>query len=73
MAQAMLEEASVLDTFWGEVVQTTIYLANRVLLRPNSDKNPIELWKGRLEKVDHFKIFGSKCYIKRTKAKLGKL
>eukprot|EP00253_Pinus_taeda_P026372 PITA_26372 len=68
----MLDEVHVSDTFWGEASQTTVYLANRVLLRPNSDKIPYEFWKGRPSKVNHFKIFGSKCYIKKTKDKLGK-
>lgn len=72
MAQAMLDEDGVFDTFWGEVTQTSIYLVSRVLPRPNNDKTTYELWKGRPTKFDHFKIFGSKCYIKNTEDKLGK-
>jgi hypothetical protein len=33
-------------------------------LRPNHDKTPYELWFGRLASIKHFRIFGSKCYIK---------
>jgi hypothetical protein len=35
------------------------------MLRNNTDKNPYELWKGRPTNVKHFRVFGSKCYIKR--------
>lgn len=52
MARAMLDEDGVSDTLWGKVAQTTVYLANRVLLRPNTIKTPYELWKGRPKKFD---------------------
>jgi hypothetical protein len=35
------------------------------MIRNNNEKNPYELWKGRLENVKHFRVFGSKFYIKR--------
>ena len=72
MARAMLDEASVSNTFWGEETQTSVYLSNRVILRPNNEKNPYELWKGRPTKIYHLKIFGRRCYIKRTKEKIVK-
>jgi hypothetical protein len=28
-------------------------------------KTPYELWKGRLKTMKHFRVFRSKCYIKR--------
>jgi len=68
----MLDEASVSNTFWGEETQTSVYLSNRVILRPNNEKNPYELWKGRPTKIYHLKIFGRRCYIKRTKEKIVK-
>jgi hypothetical protein len=33
---------------------------------------PYELWKGIPTSVKHFRIFGSKCYIKRYDEDLGK-
>jgi hypothetical protein len=42
------------------------------MLRNNTDKTPYELWKGRLENVKHFRVFGSKCYIKREAGRMGK-
>ena len=38
----------------------------------NSDKNPYELWFGILASVKYFRVFGSKCYIKRDDDNLGK-
>jgi hypothetical protein len=37
-----------------------------------NDKTPYELWKGRLTNVNHFRVLGSKCYIKREDNKVGK-
>ena len=34
--------------------------------------NPYELWKEKPANVKYFRIFGSKCYIKREDQKLGK-
>jgi hypothetical protein len=47
-----------------EVIHTTIHSLNKSHLRLNSDKNPYELWFGRPTSIKHFKVFGSKCYIK---------
>jgi hypothetical protein len=41
-------------------------------IRVNNNKIPYELWKGRPTTIKHFKVFGSKCYIKRNKDNLGK-
>jgi hypothetical protein len=38
----------------------------------NSYTTPYELWKGRPANVKHFRVFGSKCYIKKEDKKIGK-
>ena len=38
----------------------------------NNDKTPYELWKGILPNVKHFRVFRSKCYIKREDGRMGK-
>ena len=68
----MLNEAKLSDGYWREVVSTTIYILNRGQLRVNSDKTHYELWFGRVPSVKYFKVFGSKCYIKRLDENLGK-
>jgi len=65
MTKTMLNESKLVDIFWGQEVHTTIHILNRGLLKSNSDKTPYELWKGRPTNVKHFRVFGSKCYIKR--------
>jgi hypothetical protein len=35
-------------------------------------KPPYELWTGRPENVKHFRIFGSKCFIKKDGGKIKK-
>ena len=61
----MLNEAKISDNYWREVIYTTIYVQNRGQLKVNSVKTPYELWFGRTTSVKYFRIFGSKCYIKR--------
>jgi hypothetical protein len=71
-ARTMLNEAKLTDKFWRDAIYTTIHILNRAQLRPNHDKTPYELWFGRPTSVKHFRIFGSKCYIKNDEDNLGK-
>jgi hypothetical protein len=62
----------LIDIFWTQEVHTTVHIQNKVMLRNNIDKTPYELWKGRPTNVKHFRVFGSKCYIKREDGGMGK-
>jgi hypothetical protein len=42
------------------------------MLKNNTDKTSYELWKGRPTNVKHFRVFGSRCYIKREDGRMGK-
>ena len=42
------------------------------MLRNNTDKTPYDLWKGRPANVKYFRVFGSKCYIKREDGRMEK-
>jgi hypothetical protein len=42
------------------------------MLRKNTNKSPYDLWKGRPVNVKQFRVFGSKCYIKRQDGRMGK-
>jgi len=72
MDRTILNEAKLRDTFWRELVSTTIYIFNRAQIRVNNNKTPYELWKGRPTTVKYFKVFGRKFYIKRNEDTLGK-
>ena len=60
------------DGYWREDVNTAVHILNRGQLRINGNKTPYELWFGRTPLVKYFKVFGSKCYIKRIDENLGK-
>jgi hypothetical protein len=68
----MIMDSKLTDIFWTQAVHTTVHIQNRVMLRNNTDKTPYELWKGRPTNVKHFRVFGSKCYIKREDGRMGK-
>jgi len=68
----MLIESNIADRFWKEAVHTMVYIQNRCMLRPHENKTPYELWFGKKASARYFKVFGSKCYIKRMEKNLGK-
>jgi hypothetical protein len=69
MAQTILMDYKLTDIFWKQAVHIAVH---RVMLRNNTEKTPYELWKGRPANVKHFRVFGSKCYIKREDGRMGK-
>jgi len=71
MARAMLDEFRTPATFWGEATFVAITILNQVNVRVNNTQNPHELCYGKIPIVKYFKVFGSKCYIKRTDEKFG--
>jgi len=64
MAHAMLDESGTPATFWGEAAYVVVVILNKTNVRVNNSQTPHELWYGETPSVKHFKIFGSKCYIK---------
>jgi transposase InsO family protein len=72
MARSMMNEKNIGKTYWVEAIHTTIHVLNKAHLRPQSDKTPYELWFGRPASIKHFRVFGSKCYIKNNDENLNK-
>ena len=72
MALAMLDEFGTPATFWGEAAFSAITILNQENVRVKNTQTPHELWYGKTPTIKYFKVFGSKCYIKRTDDKLGK-
>ena len=66
MAQAMLDESGTLATFWGEVAFIVVSILNQANVQVNITQTPHELWYGKTPTIKYFKVFGSKCYMKRT-------
>ncbi|GJU93396.1 retrovirus-related pol polyprotein from transposon TNT 1-94 [Tanacetum coccineum] len=72
MSRTLLNEQSIPQKFWCNAVDTSTYILNRILIRHFLEKTPYELFKGRKPNLEHFKVFGSKCFILNTKDYLTK-
>ena len=68
----MMNEKNIGQTYWVEAIHRSIHILNKSHLRPHSDKTPYELSYGIHASIKHFKVFGSKCYIKNNNENLGK-
>lgn len=62
MARCMLIESGMAKTFWGEAVMMANYIQNRLPWK-NIEKTPYEIWFGAKPSIQHFKKFGSKCFV----------
>jgi hypothetical protein len=72
MARSMMNEMNIPKTYWVEAIHKTFRILNKAHLKPHSDKTPYELWFGIPASINHFKVFGSKCYIKNNDENIGK-
>ena len=61
MAKTMLIASGLPRNFWVEVVKTSCYILNRVLIRPITPKTPYELFKGVKPNISYFRVFRCKC------------
>ena len=72
IAKTILNENTLPKYFWNEVVNTTCYVLNHVLIRLYLNKSPYELWKNRNPNISYFKVFRCKYFILNIKDNLGK-
>jgi hypothetical protein len=72
MARTMLNEAKLLERFWREAVNIVVYILNRGKIKVTNKKTPYELCKGIPTTIKYFKVFISKCYMKRDDEDLRK-
>ena len=68
MAQTMLMDSKLTDSFWTHTMHTSFHIQNIVMLRNNNDKTPYELQKGRVDnnlyiKVTHGSILLIEIYV----------
>ena len=73
MSRAMIHNKDVAKNLWGEAVNTTRHIVNRVYFRLGTEKIPYELWKGRKPNVKYFRIIGSTCFILKDRENVGTL
>nr|GEU46113.1 retrovirus-related Pol polyprotein from transposon TNT 1-94 [Tanacetum cinerariifolium] len=72
MSRTMLNEKSIPQKFWCNVIDTSTYILNRILIRPFLGKTPYELFKGKKPSLEYFLVFGRKCFILNAKDYLTK-
>ena len=72
MARSMMNEMNIYQKYWVEAIHTAVHILNKAHLRSNNDKTPYELWFGIPASIKHFKVLGSKCYIKNNDENIGK-
>ena len=73
MARCLLKSMSVPGKFWGEAVQTAVYLLNRAPTKSLDGKTPFEAWFGRRPRVKHLRVFGCTAYAKKLGPAITKL
>lgn len=70
---AMLQEAKLPNTFWGEALCTLVYVLNRTPSSAAPGITPYEAWFGMKPDVSNLCIFGSLAYVHVQKDKRGPL
>jgi hypothetical protein len=71
-ARSMIFAQGLNLEFWGEAVNTAVYIKNRCPTKVLDSKTPQEVWSGRKPNVSHLRVFGCKAFAhvpdeKRTK------
>ena len=65
MVLALLTESGLPKSFWVEALCTAMYIRNCVLTCSVAGKTPFEAWFGVKPSVEHFRVWGSCCYVLR--------
>ena len=61
-SRTMLNEAKMPLYFWAEVVNTTCYTHNRILINKDHNKTSYEIMANKKPNVKYFHVFGAKCF-----------
>jgi hypothetical protein len=72
MARVMIHAKDLAQNFWEKAVNIACHIINRDYLRPETNKTPYELWRGKKPTIKYFRVFRSTCYILRDLENLGK-
>jgi hypothetical protein len=72
-ARSMLKVKGLPGWFWGEAVNTTVYVLNRCPTKSVDSMTPFEAWHGRKPVVHHLRTFGCIVYVRNTTPHLKKL
>lgn len=72
-ARSMLKDSNLPLAYWGEAVNTAIYLKNRLPTQALKNKIPEEVWSGRKINLSHLRVFGCEAHALVPKEKRTKL
>ncbi|KAK1660307.1 hypothetical protein QYE76_048469 [Lolium multiflorum] len=73
MARSMMKSKGLPGKFWGEAVNTAVYLLNRAPSRSVAGITPYEAWYGWKPSVDHLRTFGCVAHVKTVSGHNSKL
>ena len=73
MARVMLLNKQIPQKFWGEAMNTSCHIGNRIFFRTGTKKTAYEIWNGKKQRVKYFRVFGSKCCILNDRENLEKI
>ena len=68
MMRFMFSYNSLLSSFWGYALQTTMYILN-VVSSKSVPKTPLEMWSSRKASLRHFRIWGCPAHVLKSKTK----
>ena len=71
MARVILLNKKIPQNFWGEAMNTSCHIGDRIYFRVGTKKTIYER-NGKKLKVKYFRVFGNKCYILNDQENLGK-
>ncbi|KAK3147062.1 hypothetical protein QOZ80_3BG0277590 [Eleusine coracana subsp. coracana] len=73
MARSMMKAKSLPGWFWGEAVNTAVFLLNRAPTQSVIGKTPYEVWHGVKPPVHFLRTFGCVAHVKNGSQRLAKL
>jgi len=73
MARSMLKAKSLPGWFWGEAVNTAVFLLNRAPTQSVDGKTPFEVWHGVKPPVHFLRTFGCVAHVKNGGQRLAKV
>ena len=72
MVRSMMSRTKLPQSLWGEALQTTMYILNRVPSK-SVPKTPFELWTNRQPSLNHLKVWGCPTEVRVYNPHEGKL
>ena len=63
MARSTIAFAELRKEFWGEAMNTSVHILDRIPSKAINDKTPWELFFGHKPFVSYFKIFGCIAFV----------